>query len=159
MRPLTRRGITFLLFATIVASALVSLLVVKLAAPKNHSHRPHSTEDFHDWVHANLKLSNEQKEAMASSETTFEEKKHSLEQRILQAGGILAHSMEEGHESDAEPFQNALRDLNLAQGELQQLTMRHFLEMQRHLSPSQSEQMLGWVHDSIVHQHSHGHEH
>lgn len=154
MRRLTQRGMLLALISAVILSGLLSFIIAKNVDRFSASVHDAEQHDFHAWVHANLEITSEQEKALQPIEIQFETKRKKLEDRILEEGAVVAHSME-AEDADIGSFETALSDLNAAQGELQKLTMTHFLDMKRHLSPDQSEKLLRWVHDSIGHDHEH----
>lgn len=144
--------------AALVLSALTSFFVAQFATRgAGHVHsgaRGDSGRDFHEWLHAELKITPEQEESLAPIESNFETQRVLLLDRIHVAGQNLASTLEENPE-DTASINISLEEINSAQGELQRVTIAHFLEMKRHLSPSQAALLLQWTRESITHDHRH----
>ncbi len=140
--------------AAVVLSALTSYFVARFAAPQSfHPSTERGSDaarDFHQWLHAELRISPEQEKALAPIESSFELRRIVLLERIRVAGRTLASTLE-GNPDDAASIENSLREINSAQGELQQVMIAHFLDMKKHLSPSQATLLLQWTRESITH--------
>lgn len=140
--------------AAVALSALTSYFVARYAATTSSPARTvegsTQTTDFHQWLHAELRISPEQEKALAPIESNFELRRMVLLERIRVAGQTLASTLE-GNPDDAASIEESLREINGAQGELQQVMIAHFLDMKKHLSPSQATLLLQWTRESITH--------
>jgi len=142
--------------ATIACAALtaflVSFLTVKprpiVAAPAQAA--TPSEASFHAWLHENLHISPEQHDRLAPFEEKYEADRLRLREEIRAAGQQLAAAIRENNR-DSPNLAAALRQLNTAQGELQQATLDHFFVMKDHLQPEQAEKLLQWTHENILH--------
>lgn len=151
---LSSRPLLWLLLV-VVLSAATSYTVSRFSLPApGQDHRETAAPSFHVWMHRNLDITPEQEARLAPFENEFNEKEVVLKTRIRSAGTVLAHALEEDSTGSPE-FEQALLDTQAAQGELQRLTLQHFLDMKQHLSPAQAKKLLEWTHDSILHEHSH----
>ncbi|MEX2579993.1 MAG: periplasmic heavy metal sensor [Verrucomicrobiales bacterium] len=155
----TNRTVVVSIAAAIVLSAATSFFVARQFSPppEGHRHRdsPAAGNDaFHEWMHANLEITEEQEAALRPVEADYRERRGALLSRIEEAGVVLAHAFE-SDDPESRPLQEALDEIHAAQGALQRLTLEHFFEMKRHLSPEQTERLLKWTHDSITHEHGH----
>ncbi|YCM43705.1 periplasmic heavy metal sensor [Verrucomicrobiaceae bacterium 227] len=154
---MNRRSLLF----TVIAAALVAALITSLITMNWHRHgkpghhtRAITDTDFHHWLHDNLALTEEQEKALHPLEYSFRTEQLRLQEEISQAADALAHEIR--NQDHAEPaIDDALQRLNHSQVELQKLTLAHFFQMKKQLTPEQSEKLLRWTHDSIVGNHSH----
>jgi len=112
-----------------------------------------SEQSFHVWLHANLAITDAQHEALLPHETSFENERLRLREEIKQAGAQLALAIQKAG-SDNPEVESALRRLQAAQGELQQVTLNHFFLMKDFLEPAQAERLLKWTHDNLLDGHS-----
>lgn len=138
-------------------SAGVSLLVSRLASDADrHTHygtgRDPRGGDFHHWLHENLRISPEQEEDLRPLEDAFAEKEEALKRSIRRDAKELAHRLRSGR-TEGEDWRPLLQRIHATQGELQERTLAHFIEMSRHLEPEDAERLLRWTHDSIHHEH------
>ncbi len=131
--------------ATVALAAATSFLVLRWHAPADAA-----PPDFHHWMHEQLELTAAQHDALAPAEQRFEESRRKLEARIANAGRALATAIR--HEKPGSPeIDAALQQLHAAQAELQRATLHHFFEMKEQLDPEQSEKLLEWTHDRLIH--------
>lgn len=130
---------------TVVLATATSLLVLRWKSPTGPE-----APDFHQWMHQHLELTPEQHAALEPAERRFEETRRELEARIAAAGSDLAQAVRTG-KGDTPEIRDALQRLHAAQGELQQATLDHFFEMKEPLDPEQSEKLLQWTHDRLLH--------
>ncbi|MDB6070503.1 MAG: protein of unknown function, Spy-related [Verrucomicrobiales bacterium] len=149
-----RGNIVLWLLATVAAAALTAYAVTSRVPRPDKSAagevdgKNTAENSLHDWMHAHLALTAEQHALMDPLETTFERERVALRQHIRQLGNELAVGIRDGE--DATRILEKQSRLNTAQGELQELTLRHFLEMKKHLSPDQAKKLADWTHDSIL---------
>ena len=106
-------------------------------------------EDFHHWMHEQLKLTPAQHDALDPIEKAFEKERARLRSEITAAGRDLADAVRHGKSGSPE-IEAALTRLNTAQATLQRATLDHFFAMKDHLEPAQAEKLLQWTHDSIL---------
>lgn len=146
--------------AMVAASALASALLTSLIAVNWHQHQdpehqdPEQQHDFHTWLHQRLKLTDEQAEILQPLENEFTAKQQELRTEIAKAADELAHLISHNDQSDPK-VSGALARLNHAQAELQKISLEHFFQMKKELTPEQTREILRWTHDSIVGDHSH----
>jgi len=146
----------------IVASALISALVASLITMQwhwhhrsesaHHSQEP-SAKDFHQWLHENLELTEEQETALRPIEEKFQKEQQRLRAEMLTAADALALEIRRKNRG-APGIDRALDQLNQSQATLQKLSLDHFFEMKSKLSAAQAEKLLSWTHDSIVGKHA-----
>ena len=117
--------------ATIALAGGTSLAILHW----NRDHE-HAAADFHDWVHTNLELSDEQHDRLEPAEQRFEEKETALRARIAKASRSLALAIE-SEDRESPKIDSALKELNEAQAELQRATLDHFFDMKEVLEPEQ----------------------
>lgn len=138
--------------AAVTLSAVTAFLVAK-ASVAMHSH-DHSTEStggtFHEWLHSQLDITREQEIRLAPIETVYADQRKEILTRIQKAGENLATALETEPTGSA-AIHDALAKIHDAQGELQRVTIEHFLKMKEHLSPEQSQLLLQWTRESITH--------
>lgn len=132
--------------ATVGLAAATTLLVLRWHRPA----APAAGEDFHQWMHRHLELTAAQHDALAPAEQRYEETRHQLESRVASAGRKLAAAIRAGQRDSAE-IDAALQQLNHSQAELQRATLDHFFDMKEQLDPEQSERLIQWTHDRLVH--------
>lgn len=152
-----RGNILLWLLATVAAAALTAYAVttrVPRSGPASGTAEAEgrgaggADNSLHDWMHAHLALTPEQHALMDPLETAFERERLALRQHIRQLGNELAVGIRDGEEAGR--ILEKQSRLNAAQGGLQELTLRHFLEMKQHLSPDQAKKLADWTHDSIL---------
>ncbi len=140
--------------ATVALSALIAFAVARQVADAEHGHDANADhgDSFHAWLHEQLEISPEQERQLAPIEHAYNESRGELQRRINAAGNELAGALEDPEARRAN-LDAALAEIRAAQGELQGLTIHHFLEMKNHLSPEQAGKLLQWTRESIVHEH------
>ena len=153
----------------VAASALVSAITTSLITiqwhdhhnPAHQNHEPDS-HDFHTWLHTNLDLTEAQSKALLPIEESFTAEQKRLRVEIASAADDLAHRIShQGSDQGSDQGQddaavtNALERLDHAQAALHRLSLSHFFQMKKELTPEQTKQILRWTHDSIVGDHSH----
>ena len=147
-----RSNIILWLIATVAIAGLTAWAVTTQVPPSKASSgasvtRP-SELSLHDWMHQHLGITAEQHHVLDSLETTYEATHVRLRQAVRQLGTELAIAIR-----DSAPPATILatqEKLNSAQGQLQQATLQHFIEMKQHLTPSQAQKLADWTHDSIL---------
>ncbi len=141
---------------TVVVAALVSAMVAQSIVGEAHVHpepgKPQSS--FHDWLHANLKISEEQEEQLRPFEDAFHEQVEIQRVKIWEAGHELANAIRH-HDANSQEVTSAQERLLAEQGKLQRMTLDHFFAMKDKLTPDQGELLLKWTHDSIIHGYEH----
>jgi Spy/CpxP family protein refolding chaperone len=139
----------FWALATVLLAGGTAFLVTR-AIPHAPS-APHAAaeEDFHYWMHEQLKLTPAQHDALDPIEKAFEKERARLRTEIAAAGRDLADAVRRGKSGSPE-IDAALTRLNAAQAALQRATLDHFFAMKDHLEPAQAEKLLQWTHDSIL---------
>lgn len=140
----------------VTLSAVTAFLVAKASVSRHsHNHRTESTGGtFHDWLHSQLDITPEQEVRLAPIETIYADQRNAILPRIQQAGENLATALESEPAGSA-AIHDALTEIHEAQGELQRVTIEHFLTMKEHLSPEQSQLLLQWTRESITHHDDH----
>ncbi len=140
--------------ATIVLAAAISIFVAKKTTQRqpHHHHHHGGHEDFHQWLHDNLKITPEQETILRPQEEAFESERQALQQKIKSAGKTLAGAIQSSA-PDSPDVLKAHEALLAAQGELQRATLKHFFTMKSHLSEEQGQKLLDWTHDSLIHGH------
>lgn len=149
-----RSNIVLWLIATVAVAALtawsVNQRVPRAEAGSNTAAHKGMPPSLHDWMHQQLDISPAQHTTLDTLESSYEAGRVHLRQVIRQLGSELAAGIRDSA-SDA-VIMAAQEKLHAAQGELQQATLRHFIEMKQHLTPAQAEKLAAWTHDSILQQ-------
>jgi len=141
----------------IVLAALTAYWVARWTAQHHGDHvhggpEDHSRDAFHEWLHSQLEITPEQESLLAPVERGYTAKRQELLQVVEEAGHQLAASLERSP-VDRPDVDAALEKIHNAQGQLQQVTIGHFLEMKEALSPEQAASLLRWTRESITHEH------
>lgn len=147
-----RSNIVLWLIATVAVAALTALAVNRRpsagSADSSASAQPSSELSLHDWMHHHLEISATQHTVLDPLETAYEKERVQLRQTVRQLGSELAVAIRDA--APAADILAAQEKLNAAQGLLQQATLKHFIEMKKHLTPAQAEKLAAWTHDSIL---------
>lgn len=143
--------------AAVVLSALTAYVVARQTAEHHEGHVHADSHDpsgdaFHEWLHSQLEITPEQESRLAPIERSYAEKRGALLREIEEAGHQLAKALEHAP-VDRPEVDTALGKIHNAQGQLQQVTIGHFLEMKEALSPDQAAKLLRWTRESITHEH------
>ena len=149
-----RSNIFLWLIATVAIAALTAWAVTHripaaLQDPHQTTTQSGTAPSLHDWMHRQLDISAAQHGALDPLETTYEAERVRLRQLIRELGSELACGIRDGAADTA--IIASQEKLNAAQGQLQQATLRHFIEMKQHLTPAQASKLAAWTHDSILH--------
>lgn len=147
-----RHNIILWLIATIAAAALTAWAVTsRVPRPDGNSAASKTASaglSLHEWMHQHLEITNSQHAILDPLETAYEQERVRLRQHIRQLGSELALAIRDA--SPAPQILSTQEKLNTAQGQLQQATLRHFIEMKQHLTPAQAQKLAAWTHDSIL---------
>jgi len=135
--------------ATILLAGATAFLVTRSTPHAPATPSAAAEDDFHHWMHEQLKLTPAQHDALDPIEKAFEKERARLRAEIAGAGRDLADAVRRG-KSGAPEIDVALTRLNAAQAALQRATLAHFFAMKDHLEPAQAEKLLQWTHDSIL---------
>lgn len=135
--------------ATVLLAGGTAFLVTRAISHDPTTPPAAAEEDFHHWMHEQLKLTPAQHDALDPIEQAFEKKRARLRSEIANAGRDLADAVRRG-KSGSPDIDAALTRLNTAQAALQRATLDHFFAMKDHLEPAQAEKLLQWTHDSIL---------
>jgi len=143
--------------AAVILAALTAYAVARQTAGHHEGHfhaKPHeaSGDAFHEWLHSQLEITPEQESQLAPIERSYAEKRGTLLKEIEEAGHQLATALDRVP-VDRPGVDFSLGKIHDAQGELQQVTIGHFLEMKEGLSPEQAAKLLRWTRESITHEH------
>ncbi len=136
---------------------MTAYLVARWTARHHEGHvhagpEDHSGYAFHEWLHSQLAITPEQESLLAPVEGGYAAKRQELLQVVEEAGHQLAAALERSP-IDRPDVDAALEKIHSAQGQLQQVTIGHFLEMKEALSPEQAAKLLRWTRESITHEH------
>lgn len=135
--------------ATVVLAGATAFLVSRAIPGAPATPPAAEKDDFHHWMHEQLKLTPAQHDALDPFEKAFEKERARLRAEIAGAGRDLADAVRRGKSGSPE-IDAALTRLNAAQAALQRATLDHFFAMKDHLEPAQAEKLLQWTHDSIL---------
>lgn len=136
--------------ATVLLAGGTAYFVTRAVPHGQATPHPAAVEDdFHHWMHEQLKLTTAQHDALDPIEKSFEKERARLRTEITGAGRDLADAVRHGKSGSPE-IEAALTRLNTAQAALQRATLGHFFAMKEHLEPAQAEKLLQWTHDSIL---------
>ncbi len=144
-------------FVAVALSALTAFVVARWSGghqPHRHAPAPASGAEggtFHDWLHEQLAISPEEEQRLEPIEADYAAKRAERLARIDAASARLAQALG-GSKVDRAAIDAALAEIHTSQGELQSLTIAHFLEMKEHLTPDQAEKLLQWTRESIAHE-------
>lgn len=139
----------------LIVSALLGagtcIVVQSLSSPENGTDANGgvgSAADYHQWMHAQLGISEEQDAALHPIEEDFEQKRRAWTQRIREANVELGHAMQ-GDKAKTPRVNAILTKIHEAQRAIQEETIRHFFEMKPHLTDKQFEKLLGLMTDAL----------
>lgn len=152
-----RSNIILWLIATVAVAALTALAVNRRELPQKPDSNASITDppglSLHEWMHQLLEITAAQHALLDPLETAYEKERLQARQQIRQLGRELAQAVRDS--ASAETILSTQEKLNAAQGQLQQATLKHFLEMKQHLTPAQAEKLAAWTHDSLLLQPTH----
>lgn len=131
------------LAAAILSSALTALLLTRQPAPEP----PHSP-GYHEWIHRQLALTEEQERRLEPSERRYDETRSRLTETIRLANRELAHAIA-ADRSNSPRVQAAVRRIHEAMGELQQATLQHIFEMKAVLEPEQYDRLIALTKEAL----------
>lgn len=97
--------------------------------------------DYHLWIHAELKLTEQQERRMAVTERRFEETERHLLHAIRLANLELAEAISEDR-AHSHRVQEAVQRIQEAQGHLQAATLDHIFEMKAFVEPAQYDRLI-----------------
>jgi hypothetical protein len=143
-----RGNILLWLTATAAIAALTSWLVTHRTAPPAPPAGSGADLSLHEWMHRRLNLSPAQHEALAPLEALYGSDQARLRRVIAELGKSLASALRNSAPEAA--ILSAQQRLHAAQGELQRVTLRHFIAMRRRLNPGQAMEFAIWTHDSLL---------
>lgn len=156
---LTLRSLLWTVLAVVLSGLTAHFVASRSGSASSVSGHHHhespadsSGDPFHDWLHQKLGITPEQEERLAPFEEAFGKSRAELLARSEAAGRRLSDALV-ATPTDRAALDAALAEIHAAQGELQRITISHFLEMKDQLSPDQADRLLHWTRDSIVHEH------
>lgn len=107
-----------------------------------------SHQDAHDWIHAQLGLSSQQRASLEILEKNYHEKRQDFEHNLTRANKELAEAIRAGGEN-SERVNAAIGKIHSNMGELQMLAIGHVFEMRDALSPEQYQKLLNFTADAL----------
>lgn len=134
-RPL----ILFLFFTLLVLlTVLVTVISVRVMTPEDwQSHdQPHG----HDWLHHTLGLTETEREAIDAFEDPYRTERARLQEEFDQKVQAIADLLENSEEFGPDVV-HAIHELHIVHGQLQELSIRHYFDMLRVLSPDKQDQL------------------
>jgi nickel and cobalt resistance protein CnrR len=106
-------------------------------------------EDFHEWAHEQLGLTEDQERQIEPAEARFQQQRAALMKEIQQANAELAKAMLSTRGASAE-VDAAIEKTHHAQAKLQRATIQHVFEMKDALQPDQYEKLLKLTSDALA---------
>ncbi len=143
-----RNNMILWLSATVAVAAFTAWAITHRVPPAAASASQGRPPSLHEWMHQQLDITPSQHGTLDALETSYEAERVRLRQLIRQLGSDLAIAIRDASPNAA--IITAQEKLNTAQGQLQQATLRHFIEMKQHLTPAQAAKLAAWTHDSIL---------
>jgi Spy/CpxP family protein refolding chaperone len=129
-----------LFFFLVVGVAAVSALATRYLIDQT----PRQPEALHEWLHAQLDLTDEQLEALEKIETTFAVKETPLRAAFTEANRDLAIVIrEEG--AYTPKVSAAVENVHRQMGELQKISIAHLFEMTTVLEPEQKNKLMHYA--------------
>ena len=129
--------------------SLHSRPIALFARERHGAHREAgSAADYHQWLHAQLGISEEQNAALHPIEEDFEQKRNALTEQIREANAELGDAMQED-KAKTPRVEAILARIHAAQKAIQEETIHHFFEMKPHLTEAQFEKLLGLMTDAL----------
>ena len=122
--------------AVVAVAALSSFLTVRWVEARHAAIR-----DPHEWLHSELKISDEQHRALEPIELRFAERNRKLREQMRAANHELAVAIGKGQPGSPE-ISAAIGKIHLRIGELQNASIDHIFEMRAHLTPTQDAALL-----------------
>jgi Spy/CpxP family protein refolding chaperone len=132
----TPSALLFLLvvFAVAAVASCVSIVLYEMTQRTAHL-------NTHGWIHTQLHLTPEQKNALEPVEKRYAEKRHVLEHQMGLANRELAEAiLADGKDSDR--VHASIEKIHERMGQLQEVTIGHVFEMKEVLSPEQYQELL-----------------
>lgn len=108
--------------------------------------------DPHDWLHAELQLTDAQHKAIESIEAKFAAQHRKLSEELRAANRRLAQVMSE-EKTYAPRVAAEVAAVHRCMGDLQRLSVEHIYEMRTGLSPEQSEKLLRLAREALERSH------
>jgi nickel and cobalt resistance protein CnrR len=128
------------------------LVFQSLSSPKSDATHAHggagNAADYHQWMHAQLGISEEQDAALHPIEEDFEQKRNALTEQIRKANAELGHAMQKD-KAKTPRVDAILVKIHEAQTAIQEETIRHFFDMKPHLTEAQFEKLLALMTDAL----------
>jgi hypothetical protein len=124
-------------FIAVIAIAALSSFCTVRWIDSRHS----VTIDSHEWLHSELRISEEQHKALEPVETKFAEHNGVLKNQLRAAKHELAVAIGKGQGNSPE-IAAAIGKINLYMGELQNASIDHIFRMREKLTPDQGATLL-----------------
>ena len=147
--PTVRRPLPFFVFFLIlvVVSALVAVVSVRLLSP--HSDwSAHDQAHGHQWLHEELDLTAKESAAIDAFEGPFRTERARLQKEFNTRVQTIAALLESSSELTPAVTQ-AVHELHIVHGELQELSIAHYFEMLSVLPPEKQERLRKLAVDAL----------
>ncbi len=137
---------SLLLFLALIVVIAACAASISIAVYGRWQRPPHI--DAHEWVHTQLALTVEQKEALVPIESRYQDQRKRLEDKMQAANVALADAiLADGRET--ERVHDAIEEIHVQMGDLQKVTIGHVFEMRDVLSPEQYDTLTRMTADAL----------
>jgi len=136
--------ILFGLILIAVISAAASWVTLRLISPEYAE----PAVDYHQWIHDQLNMTEEQEKQLLPSERRYEESRRHLEEVIRIANADLAEAILRDKEYSPD-VESAVAEIHEAMGRLQRATLEHIFEMKEVLDPAQYDRLMELTVDGL----------
>ncbi len=106
-----------------------------------HRHSRMDPAEYHDWVHKQVRLTEEQDAMLHEMEGKFATKRDRLTNSIRESNRELAEALRKD-KADSPRVREVINKIHQAQGELQSVVIQHVFEMKPLLSPEQYDRLI-----------------
>ena len=139
------KRVIFFFGAVVIVAGLAALATLRWSESRGPVGKDH---DPHDWLHAELQLTNEQHKALEPIEVKFAAQQRRLSEDLRVANRRLAQVMSE--EKTYTPRVAAeVATVHRCMGDLQRLSIEHVYEMRTVLSPEQGEKLMRLAREAL----------
>lgn len=136
--------IVLALVVVAVISAASSWLTIRIL---NHDTTDISA-DYHQWIHDQLNLTEDQERRLAGSEQRYEEARRHCEKLIAIANVELAEAIRRD-QIYSPAVERSVSEIHDAMGQLQRATLKHIFEMKEVLDPDQYERLMDLTEEAL----------
>ena len=103
----------------------------------------------HEWIHQQLRLTPEEHERLEPTEKTFHQECKRLQKQLHQNNQTLAQAILTQEKNSAE-VKEAIKNIHITMGELQEITIAHVFDMKIFLTPEQYNKLLHLTADALI---------